>query len=185
MDDSSTGREAVLERFERKAGWFERFLPRSQSKAIFVFAMACYSIALGKLLDGLVIFCGLWPTAYDPVRHARRFAQPGIDESTITDFFIFPIVESFILIGLIELVRRLKFTSGIQVLVSTLLICFLHSLKYPIWGVLVAPGFLIDTASYVYWRRTSFWVATQIIIILHFCDNLLPLLTLIRRTLHS
>lgn len=92
-------------------------------------------------------------------------------------------LESILLIGVIELLRRLRFGHIVQVVVSTLLICALHSAVVPIWGLLSIPPFLIGTAAYVYWRRHSFWTAALITVALHFCINLSAFLAVVRRAL--
>lgn len=96
-----------------------------------------------------------------------------------------PIAESLAVIGLIAVLRRFGYTAVTQVAVSALAISSLHSLSYPIWGILVAPTFLIGGAAYVYWRKTSFYLAAGMIIGLHFISNVKPILSEIARRTHS
>jgi hypothetical protein len=150
--------------------------------------MACYGIALKEVVSDLVRFFRLWPTKVDPVTLVTRSVHIGIDESTIVGLLVGPLFESLLLVGVIELLRRLKFGSALQIITSALLLCASHSISLPIWGVLAAPSFLIQSGSYVYWRRwrgASFWSAAAIVYILHFCINITGFLIVLRRTLNS
>jgi hypothetical protein len=163
-----------------KAGGFERFLPRSQSGAVFTFTMVCYSFTFSEITARLIRLSGFWPSRVDPVKHVLRPVRPGIDNSSIIDLLLVsPVIESFIVIGIIELLRRLKFNIAVQILVSVSLICLLHSIEYPVWGLLVAPAFFVDASAYLYWRRTSFWVGAQVIVILHFLSNFIQFISLV------
>lgn len=162
----------------------ESILPRGHSKAAFIFTVSCYGIVLGLINARLIKLVGLWPSGSDS-QGMTRYLEPGLEHATILRSLLGPLLESLILIALIEVMRWLKAIPIVQVLVSTLVICLLHSTSIPIWGLLVAPTFLVDTASYVYWRRVSFWSAAQIIYIVHLCCNVLPFLTIVQRTLRQ
>jgi hypothetical protein len=168
-----------------KAGWFEQFLPRGQSKAVFIFATLCYSFTVTDIEARLIRVFGLWPVRVDPVRHVLRPVRPGVDNSNIIDLLLIsPVIESFIMIGIIELLRRLKFNIVIQVMTSVSLLCLLHGMLYPFYAFLVAPTFLIYAGTYVYWRRISFWVGAEMIILLHFFSNAMPFLSVVAEWLH-
>jgi hypothetical protein len=166
-------------------GYLDRFLPRSESKAVFIFALTCYDIAISVVTLRLLRLFGWWPMTIATPAVPPRPVDLGVADSTIWDFLWTPIVESALLIGVIELLRYLKCGAWVQVIVSTVLICALHSLQQPaIWGLAVLPGFLINTGAFVYWRKTSFWTGAQVMVILHFCSNILPILVVTRRMLH-
>jgi hypothetical protein len=161
-----------------EGGWFARFLPRSQSKAVFLFVMTCYSWTLSTLTARLIRLLGFWPTT-DPLAHVRQLIRAGgIDARTIAlarllvgPLLLAPVFESFVVIGVIELLRRLKFSIAVQITGSVSLSCFLHGLEHPVQWLLVAPLFLIGAAAYIYWRQISFWIGAQMIILLHFIHN--------------
>jgi len=139
----------------------------------------------------LIRLLGLWPIITDPVTHVRRLVRPGIDRSistvvtTVIDpLLIAPIGESLILIGVIELLRRLKFNIAVQIIVSASLSCLLHSIQYPFWGVWVAPVFFIGAGAYIYWRRVSFWIGAEMTILLHFFSNAIPFIGTLAGRLH-
>jgi hypothetical protein len=130
--------------------------------------MTCYGVALSSLIARLISFFDLWPTTTDQ--------DVVFHDISIVRFFIGPLPESLILISVIELLRWRKFKTSVQISGSTLLICALHAIAVPLWGLLVLPGFLVDTATYVYWRRVSLWAGAYMIYIVHLGLNLLPLL---------
>jgi hypothetical protein len=68
-----------------------------------------------------------------------------------------PILESLILVGVFELVRRARAPVVVQVFVAALFISELH--VWPWWphAVIVLPSFCIQTASLLYWRRRGLW----------------------------
>jgi hypothetical protein len=171
-----------------RQSWFERFVPRSSAKTVFVLAMLCYSWTLETVTTRLIRLLGFWPeTAY--VRRAVRL--DGFDARTIAvgrlalvTLILAPVLESFIVIAVVELLRRLKFNSAAQIIGSALLICLLHGIQYPVRGFVVAPAFLIGAATYIYWRRVSFWAGTQMIILLHSFGNSIVFLGDLAERLH-
>jgi hypothetical protein len=161
----------------QKAKCFERFLPRSRSKTVFVFVITCYTFTLQSLNWRLIRLFASWPKAMDPQTRALQLARPGVDDTivhtVINKLVIAPVVESLIVIAVIELLRRLKFSVVVQIIISASLSCFFHSIQIPLWGLEVAPVFFIGAGAYVYWRRVSFWTGTQMIILLHCFHNVI------------
>jgi hypothetical protein len=169
----------------RHGGWFKRFLPRSRSKAIFIFAMTCYSLTLTDIDARLIRLWGLWPVKVDPITHVLRPVRPGIDDSKIIDLLLIsPVIESLIVIGVIELLRRLKFNIPTQIITSVSLVCLLHGIGSPFFAFLVAPAFFIMAGAYIYWRRISFWSGAQVIILVHFFGNVVPFISVMGEYLH-
>ena len=159
----------------RKTKWFKRFLPRTRSKTVFVFVMTCYTYTLQSINWRLIRLFDLWPKTIDPQTQALRLDRPGSDgtilHAIISHLMIAPVAESLIVVAIIELFARLKFGIVVQILASASLSCFFHSIQYPLWGLEVAPVFLIGAGAYVYWRQVSFWTGTQMIILLHCFQN--------------
>ncbi len=102
-----------------EAGWFERFLPRSRSKAVFIFTITCYTFTLSAIAGRLIRLFGASPTPN------INYRTSTVLDTVVGPLVFAPVVESFIVIGLIEL----------------------------------------D------WRRVSFWIGAQTIILLHFFYN--------------
>jgi hypothetical protein len=94
----------------------------------------------------------------------------------LMDLLISPIVESLVIIAIIEFMRRLKFNDMTGAAVAALVFAALHSLTIPIWGLICIPAFFIEGASYIYWRRRSFGAGLQAIALIHAFSNLAPFL---------
>lgn len=153
------------------------FVPRSESRTIYVFTMACYSIAIttlgARLADSLGFLVHASPTA---LLNAERIEALPWWHHAVVDLVISPVLESLVLIAIIELIRRLKFSVTTGIVVSTLFFSLLHSATIPVWGIVCIPAFFIQSASYVYWRHISFWAGFQTIVFIHFCSNVPPFL---------
>jgi hypothetical protein len=152
------------------------FLPRSRSKLVFALVMGCYCIAVGS-------FMSTWTWAARLPRPPRAFYLRG-DASDVLGVLVFgPLIESLILVGVFELVRRVRAPDWVQVLTSALFISELH--VWPWWphAFIVLPGFLIESASYLYWRRSSWKEAYWVIVCIHAVTNLIPALTAIGRAM--
>lgn len=154
-------------------------LPRSRSKGTFLVTMVCYAFTLYTIEYGLMKLLGLWPAAYHVILPRMPWLPENIGFSVITALSIDPIVESVILISVIESLRKLRCSVALQVVIPLLLICVLHSMEYALWGLLVAPLFLIDIGTYLYWRRTSPWIGAQMMVILHIAYNAIGTLRVI------
>jgi hypothetical protein len=159
---------------ELHRSWFERFLPRSSSNAVFIFTMTCYTFTLEYLGGRLIRLFGFGSTS--PVGH--------LTNTPLVPLLISPVVDSFIVIGLIEVVRRLRFNVAVQIAVAVSISCFLVSPRQPFSGLLVAPVFLIGAGAYIYWRPAAFWIAARTIILLHFFYNALVFIGVTAERMH-
>jgi len=164
--------------------WYKGFIPRSESRVVFVGAMLCYEVFIGQAMSGLVKSFHLWPVVLDPVTHTRRATNPGVDGVGIVAFVVMPIIESMILVGVIQLLSYTKLKSIFQVTASALLFSILHSLQFPVWGLLVFPLFVIDAATFVYWRSSSVLLAGVMVTVLHLLSNAVPSLYILARQMH-
>ena len=164
------------------SNWFNRFLPRSNSRAVFLFTVTCYALSIGLVEGRIVKALGLWPQTIDPIRHVVRTVRLGAEHSPAwTALLLAPVFESLLVIGLIELLRRIKCSIAAQIVAPALFICLLHSAFYIVWGFFAAPLFFIGAASYVYWRRTSFWTGMVMMILIHFFWNGVEFLLVLAR----
>jgi hypothetical protein len=163
------------------------FLPRSNSKLIFIIAMSCYAIALTTIETRLIQLLRAWPTADKSIKQAVSPVGPGIDQFTLVDVLLLsPVGESLIMIAVMEGVRRIRLSTGVQVVSATCVICLTHSVRYTLWGFVVAPAFLIDAGTFVYWRRReSIWVGAWMMIVLHICFNAVAAVGVITNRLHG
>jgi len=123
-------------------------VPRSRSKVVFALVMGCYCIAVGS-------FMATWTWVAGVSSPPRAFYLRGNASDVIGALILAPLIESLILVGVFELVRRLRGPAWVQVVVSALFISELH--VWPWWphAIIVLPSFLIQAGSYLYWRRVS------------------------------
>jgi len=155
------------------------FLPRSRSKVVFVLVMGCYCIAVGS-------FMSTWTWVARLPRPPRAFYLRG-DVPDVLGLLVFgPLIESLILVGVFELVRRVRAPDWVQILASAIFISELH--VWPWWphAFIVLPGFLIESASYLYWRRASWKEAFWVLVFIHALNNVIPALSAVGRAIrHS
>ena len=162
------------------SSWLKKFIPRSESRFVFLFAMYCYAVALGGISSQLLVLGRFWEMRIDPEDNTARYVQPGLDDSTLVEvLLVAPVSESLIMIGIIELLRRFGFRAAIQLAASVSVSCLLHGVQYRFYAFSVAPAMFILAGTYIYWRHTSFWVGLQMIVLLHFALNCLPALSVI------
>ena len=152
------------------------FLPRSRSKVVFALVMGCYCIAVGS-------FMATWTWVAGLPRPPRAFYLRG-DAADVFGLLIFgPLIESLMLVGVFELVRRLRAPDWAQILSSALFISELH--VWPWWphAFIVLPSFLIQSASYFYWRRASWKDAFWVLVFIHSLSNVIPALSAVGRAI--
>jgi hypothetical protein len=159
---------------EPRRNWFQHFLPRSSSNAVFIFTMTCYTFTLEYLGRRSIRLFGFWSTSR--IDH--------LTSTPLVPLLISPVVDSFVVIGLIEAVRRLRFNVAVQIAVAVSISCFLESPRQPFSGLLVAPVFLIGAGAYIYWRPVAFWIAARTIILLHFFYNALVFIGVTAERMH-
>ncbi|MEY2506281.1 MAG: hypothetical protein QOH01_610 [Verrucomicrobiota bacterium] len=102
-------------------------------------------------------------------------------DRVVMDLLVSPLAESLVIIAIIELMRRLKFSAVTGITVATLFFAALHSFTIPIWGLITIPAFFIEGVSYNHWRRVSFWAGLQAIVLIHALSNLAPVLYSLER----
>ena len=138
--------------------------------------MGCYCIAVGS-------FIAAWIWVARLPRPPRAFYLRG-DAADVIGLLIFgPLIESLILVAVFELVRRLRAPDWAQILTSALFVSELH--VWPWWphAFIVLPAFLIQSASYLYWRRVSWKEAYWVLVCIHSLNNVIPALTVVGRTI--
>lgn len=152
------------------------FLPRSRSKVVFALVMGCYCIAVGS-------FMATWRWVAGVSSPPRAFYLRGDASDVIGALILAPVIESLIVVGVFELVRRVRAPAWIQVVISALFISELH--VWPWWphAIIVLPSFLIQAASYLYWRRASWKEAYWVLVCIHAINNVIPTLSAVGRAM--
>lgn len=151
------------------------FIPRSRSKAVFVLAMACYSWTTASIVGTIL---RAFRVAPPPIGlFANEHGEPTAH--VVDLIFLAPLVESLVLLGLIELFRRLHLPAWLQVLLPAFLIGIFHSSGWWPRGLIVVPGFAIEACAYLYWRSVSRKVAYGVVAAIHAVHNSIPALSVI------
>ena len=145
------------------------FLPRSDSKIVFVLVMVCYALTATVSMRTVASACGV------PHPGPGLLLERGSPAAhVIVLLFLAPIVETLLLIGTIELFRKLRSPYWLQVACSTAFIAILHSEAANPWGVAVVPSFAIQSLAYLYWRRVSWKTGYAVVASMHALLNVLP-----------
>jgi hypothetical protein len=144
---------------------FTSFLPRSRSKVVFVLVMVSYTLSAATLLRAIATACG---AERAPLSALLKRGYPGLE--VITLVLLAPVIESLILIGMIELLRWLRSPVWLQL---TLAASISAIAELPISkAVVIAPGWFIMAAAYLMWRRVSWKVGFAMIASIHALLNL-------------
>jgi len=117
-----------------------------------------------------------WVRAAHVPRPPPSFYLRGDPADIASLLVVAPLFESLVLIAVFELLLRFRAPEHIQVFATALFISGLHAPKWWPHAVIVLPTFCIQTASYLYWRRTSWKTAFWVVALIHALDNLLPAL---------
>ena len=145
------------------------FLPRSGSKLVFVAAMASYAFAVGNLIRAIATALGAQRTG------PGVFAEHGYPAIEVISLLLLsPVIESLLLIGLIELLRWIGLPLWAQVACSAAICAGLHALRSISLAFVVAPGWAIMAASYLIWRQVSWKAAFLVVAAIHALLNFLP-----------
>lgn len=139
--------------------------------------MGCYCIGISYFIIG---WAGVARVDNPPPAFSSLVDDPVGDVLVLVVFA--PILESLMLIGVFELVRRARATMPLPVLAAAVVISV--GRVWPWWphSVIVLPSFCIQSAAYAYWRRRgpfkdAFWVVASI----HALINVIPALSTIAR----
>jgi hypothetical protein len=156
------------------------FLPRSDSKLVFVVAVASYAFAAGSLIRAIATALGAERTS---VGVLAEHGYPAIQVLSL--LLLSPVIESLLLIGLIELLRWLRLPDWAQVACSAAIVAALHAVRSSSLAFVVAPGWAVMAASYLIWRHVSWKVAFGIVTAIHALLNLFPAIEIIGYALRS
>jgi hypothetical protein len=154
----------------------EAFLPRSGSVFVFIPVVACYDFTVTALFAVMVGVLGF------PPRPPSFWESHGDQAAHLIEALAFaPLLESGLLIAVIELLRLLRTPTVVQVFLAAIAIA--APLSYT-WGwepyaFIVAPSFAIQAASYLYWRAVSWTRGFVVVASIHALHNLVPALALI------
>jgi hypothetical protein len=152
----------------------EAFVPRSSSAFVFTVAMACYDRMIASFLGGIVYLFHFRPPP-PSVWESRGLPVLGV----ISAVFVAPLLESCILIGIIELLRWGKSPVWVQVFVAAAALAGPHSFEWGPHAFVAMPDFAIQAAAYLYWRTTSRKKGFAVVAGIHALHNLIPAMSLL------
>jgi hypothetical protein len=147
----------------------EAFVPRSRSAFVFTIVMACYNRMITSLLGGIVY---LFHVRSSPLGYVAFNGRP-IAGAILAVFFA-PIIESCILIALIEFLRWVKTPAWVQIFIAAAVLAVPHSFSWGPHVLFAMPDFTIQAASYLYWRSSSWKKAFAVVACIHALHNLFP-----------
>ena len=142
------------------------FLPRSESKVVFILTMMAYVFLLQRIVTNF----------RDPLIGTDTSSTHIIGWGPVSAYLIWsviltPIWETLVLVGLIEAIRRIGAPMIVQIILSTAALATIDGFGYWPHGLFVIPFFAISGISYLYWRPQSWRVAIAILIVMHALGN--------------
>jgi hypothetical protein len=152
---------------------FDAFLPRSASPIVFVVVFVCYDRFLTALFTAIVRLL------HFPPRPLSSLELHGDATARVISGVVFaPLIETCILVGIIELLRWFRVATVAQVFVAGALVAWPHSYawEWGPYGFVVMPAFIIQAAAYLYWRKVSRKRGFAVVASIHALGNLLPAL---------
>ena len=142
--------------------------------------MGCYCFTIATFISVCVSAAGFWPGSQSPYPNSG-----GDPLGLVVSLILGPVIESLILASVFELLRRICTFKWVQVFTSAVLVSGLHF--WPWWphAFIVLPGFLIQAASYLYWRPTSWKAAFSVLVLIHVLANVVPALRDVSRAIQQ
>ena len=144
------------------------FLPRSESKWVFVVVFAAYNKALEGLWWGITYpFVPYRDTSSYYTAHGWPYVMGRLADAIV----VYPIAETLLLVAIIELLRAPRAPTIVQVFFATLAPCAVDGYRWWPHGLNVAPGFVLMAYAYLYWRPISWRNGIVIVIAIHALYN--------------
>ena len=138
----------------------------------YIFRMAIISLIPSILLSAILAFSGIADENNTPNIGRVNFGTPVLVFSLLV--IISPICETLLLsFGIWIFSFFIKHKVVIAIL-SALLWAALHSLLFPVWGLIVLWPFFVFSCGYITWRRKSWLKAIWVAFCIHVIQNLLP-----------
>jgi hypothetical protein len=152
---------------------FDAFLPRSPSPFVFVLVIACYDYVLTALFGAIVRL------SHFPPRPLSFWESHGDPAAHVIEGLLFaPLLETCILVGVIELLRWFRLPSVPNAFLAGALLAWPHSYAWhwAPYAFVVFPSFVLQAAAYLFWRSVSRKVGFSAVASIHALANLLPTL---------
>ncbi len=139
--------------------------------------MWCYALSAGALVRAIATAFGAQRA---PLGIFFRRGYPALE--VISLLLLAPVIESLLLMGIIELLLWLRSPRWLQVALSALVSASLHT---PVsLAFVVAPGWIIMAIAYLMWRQVSWKIGFMVIASIHALLNLIPAISTISYAVH-
>ncbi len=155
------------------------FLPRSDSKWVFILVMVAYNHFLQLIL--IHVMAPLVGAGAPTKAHGWSELTIHLGDSLL----ISPIWQTLALVGIIEVFRAVRTPTTVQIIIPAILVCSTDGLTWWPHAVYSFPGFAIFGLSYLYWRPVSGSVAAAIAIAIHAMFNATVDIRLVSSTFES
>jgi hypothetical protein len=142
------------------------FLPRGDSKVVFIMAMTAYGAVLSELVTQVV----------RPLAGSSGYLQHIIGWGPVlrhlcSSLVLTPIWESLVLMTVIEALRRAGAPAVAQVVLSSAVIGIIDGFHFWPHGIEVVPFFIVSGYSYLRWRTESWRTAISVLVNMHVVLN--------------
>ena len=142
--------------------WSRLLVPEKPARYLGIATL--FDVPLSLAITGLI---SLAPGSQNPT-------FPGYSLFTIAWVMCLavPAVETLILVAVVELLRVIVRSFWGTVCLTALLAAVLHSLSTPLWGILIAWTFFVQSLAYLTWRSHGWWRAYGLTMAVHAIHNL-------------
>ena len=114
--------------------------------------MAAYAWLLSSIINAII-------RTFHEALNPESFLPNSLYWSSI-------LIDTLLIAGIFELLRWLRASAPVAVvLISIVTISSTRAFSEPLWGVVVAPIYVICALSYVYWRQRSLWASFSVVLL--------------------
>ena len=159
----------------------ETLMPLFNSKGVYIVVMACCADTLNNFVSKIVALFCLQPS----ITYDGPITKEAVGEAILDALFYGVIIETLVLVAIIEGARRLRLSSFWQLTLSVIVLSATHIPGFAARALIVAPAFVIFAYSYMDWRRKSWKIGFVICAAIHSAANVIPVLDFIRRKIAS
>jgi membrane protease YdiL (CAAX protease family) len=146
----------------KDADLFKLLANTNQPLRLYIFKVYILALCIGLTITFLLDF--LAPNAESPD------FEMGLT-SFIVIVFVCPMLETFLMIPIISLIRKITSNILYVSIISAFIWAIMHSLQIPLWGVGVFTLFFLMSMAYQYWDTHSRGHALLVVMMIHALNN--------------
>ncbi len=142
------------------------FLPRTESKWIFVLVMVAYNYALsGFVYRMMTPFVGAAPWLF------KAHGWGSVLRQMAGGIIWYPLWQTLLLIAIIEVLRGIRLPVVLQIFIASIPVAATDGSRWWPHAAGSLSGFVIFAIAYLYWRPASWWKAALVAIAIHATYN--------------